>query len=183
MFFNTFAADTATITATATNGTTETTDDQTATCAVTVTAGAATPTPTLLTTIAPDASGNPTYSVAGIATLATNGCPYDAIQGWYEEDEYTLQVTPADGVTVTTVKFITSGDESWEVTEAPFQALLGYGMAVYTKMDAWYVGGLKSIEVYGYATPPTATQYDITLADGSSDHGTVAFSVGGTAAT
>lgn len=57
-------------------------------------------------------------------------------------------------------------------------------MAVYTKMDAWYVGGLKSIEVYGYANSTTPTsEYNITLADGSSDHGTVAFSVGGTAAT
>ena len=178
------SAGTATITATATNGTTETTDDQIATCAVTVTAGAATPTPTLLTTITPDASGNPTYSVAGIATLATNGCPYDATNGWYEEnDEYTLQVTPAEGMTITSVKFITSGDESWEDTEAPFKALVGYECAVDMANDAWYIGGLKTIEVYGYATPPTATQYDITLADGSSDHGTVAFAVGGTAAS
>ena len=57
-------------------------------------------------------------------------------------------------------------------------------MAVYTKLDAWYTGGLKSIEVYGYANSTTPTsEYDITLADGSTDHGTVAFSVDGAAAT
>ena len=49
--------------------------------------GAWAQTPTLLTTITPDASGNPIYSVAGMATLATNGCPYDATQGWYEEED------------------------------------------------------------------------------------------------
>ena len=51
-------------------------------------------------------------------------------------------------------------------------------------MDAWYTGGLKSIEVYGYANSTTPTsESDITLADGSTDHGMVAFAVGGTAAT
>ena len=46
----------------------------------------------------------------------------------------------------------------------------------------WHTRLIKKIDVYGYVTP-TATKYAVTLVDGSEDHGTVAFTVGGNAAT
>lgn len=121
---------------------------------------------TLLTTITPDGNGNPVYTVADVATLDKGGADYSSDWAWYKGGQAWLTITPAANVTITKVKFTTNAGDSWEDTEAPFQAKLN-GLWVYddkgNNMDNGE--GVSKIEVYGY-TPQT---YTVTMAEGTVD--------------
>ena len=62
---------------------------------------------TLLVTITPDGSGNPVYSVDGIATLDKGVAVYNKTNAcWTKGNPQTsLTVTVAEGINVTKVKF------------------------------------------------------------------------------
>ena len=106
---------------------------------------------TLLTTITPDGSGNPTYTIDGIATIDKDGAKYNSSVGWYSANSCYLTVTAAEGVNITKVKFTGNDGGTWEDTESPYQVHL----------SSWYVNngsdehigtdaGVTKIEVYGY---------------------------------
>ena len=120
----------------------------------------------LLTTITPDGSGNPVYSVANIATLDNSGSGYSSSYGWYSSSTSYLTVTAAEGITITKVKFTTNNNDSCEDTDAPFQVQLdGYYVYYDNKFSKNLTGdGVTKIEVYGNATP-AATTYSVKMAD------------------
>ena len=126
---------------------------------------------TLLTTITPDGNGNPVYTVADVATLDKGGADYSSDWGWNKGGQAWLTITPAANVTITKVKFTTNAGDSWEDTEAPFQAKLD-GLWVFddkgNNMDNGE--GVTKIEVYGYQNAPAGdTKYTVTMAEGTVD--------------
>ena len=104
---------------------------------------------TLLTTITPDGSGNPVYSVEGKATLDKGSASYNSGR-WQSSPETYLTVTAAEGINVTKVKFIGEDNSSWEDTESPYQVRLS-NFAVWNGSNNMIGGawGITSIEVYG----------------------------------
>ena len=142
--------------------------------------GAWAQTETLLTTITATAKEQASYSTANVATVSfsytTGGSSaYLANWGWWGYG-WTATVTPAEGYTITKCIFYDDADRTATDSEAPFVVetteedktprING------TPIDGgnYQSKGLKKIEVYGYVTP-TATQYAITLADGTDDAG------------
>ena len=114
----------------------------------------------LLTTITPDGSGNPVYSVANIATLDKGGAEYYSSYGWFSSSYSPcyLTVTAAEGITITKVKFTTDDNDYWEDTNAPFEVKL----EAYT-VQALDGAGVTKIEVYGNAIPaPDPSAIDVT---------------------
>ena len=118
----------------------------------------------LLVTITPDGSGNPTYSVDGIATLDLGGAEYNSSKGCWRKfgGAAYLTVTAADGINVTKVKFTTNKNDSWEDTDAPYQVQLDGGYALNASGSSIGTGdGIKKIEVFG--TP--AADVEVTISD------------------
>ena len=111
---------------------------------------------TLLTTITASAdfqSGSKTFD--NIATVTLDGTFY----GTYDwSGGGTITVTPAAGVTITSVKFFSSNFSNIEDTAAPFQAVQAYDSNV--SHEIYDVDGVKGhypvnkIEVYGTAGTP-----------------------------
>ena len=119
----------------------------------------------LLTTITPDGSVTPAYSVAGMATLDDGGANYNpGALCWYHQLEKFLTVTPADGVTITKVTFIANTGVYWEDNEAPYQVRL-YDFnpwdASGQKIDNAALG-ISTIEVYGTIAPTVTRTNDNT---------------------
>ena len=142
--------------------------------------GAMAQTETLLTTITATAKEQASYSTANVATVSfsytTGGSSaYLANWGWWGYG-WTATVTPAEGYTITKCIFYDDADRTATDSEAPFVVetteedktprING------TPIDGgnYQSKGLKKIEVYGYVTP-TATQYSVTLAEGTDDAG------------
>ena len=107
--------------------------------------------------------------------------------GWYADDTASLlTVAGINGYTITSCKFYT-----FEGTAKTGYTVAGESPSVYLNNDYVYTDdsksenlgkfGISKIEVYGGVA--SATKYDLTLATGSDAHGTVAFTVGGAAAT
>ena len=107
--------------------------------------------------------------------------------GWYADDTSSLlTVAGINGYTITSCKFYT-----FEGTAKTGYTVAGESPSVYLSNDKVYTDanqsvdlgkfGISKIEVFGGVAP--ATKYDLTLATGSDAHGTVAFTVGGAAAT
>ena len=107
--------------------------------------------------------------------------------GWYADDTSSLlTVAGINGYTITSCKFYT-----FDGTAKTGYTVAGESPSVYLSNDKVYTDanqsvdlgkfGISKIEVYGGVAP--ATKYDLTLATGSDAHGTVAFTVGGAAAT
>ena len=155
---------------------------------MTVATGAVAQTETLLTTITATAKEQASYSTANVATVsfsytAGGSSAYLANWGWWGYG-WSATVTAAEGYTITKCIFYDDANRTATDSEAPFVVetteedktpkVNGTPILAYTSK------GIKKIEVYGYVTP-TATSYDLTV--GESLHGTVAFSVGGAAAT
>ena len=90
-------------------------------------------------------SGSKTFD--NIATVTFSGEVYcfGDENGWFSTSEGTLNVTAAEGYTITRVKFYTKSNSAFD-EEAPFEAILVSGM-----------DGITSIEVYGYAGTPEPT--------------------------
>ena len=107
--------------------------------------------------------------------------------GWYTDGTASLlTVAGINGYTITSCKFYTfdgTAKTGYTVAgESPSVYLSNY--KVYTDANQSVdLGkfGISKIEVFGGVAP--ATKYDLTLATGSDAHGTVAFTVGGAAAT
>ena len=152
--------------------------------------GAMAQTETLLTTITATAKEQASYSTANVATVsfsytAGGSSAYLANWGWWGYG-WSATVTAAEGYTITKCVFYDDANRTATDSEAPFVVetteedktpkVNGTPILAYTSK------GIKKIEVYGYATPATP-KYDLTLADGSNAHGTVAFTVGGSTAT
>ena len=114
---------------------------------------------TLLTTITASAdfqSGSKTFD--NIATVTLEGNFYGTTT-W--DGNGTITVTPAAGVTITSVKFIsTVGNTKVEDTTAPFQAVQAYDSNLsHIRYDVDGVKGdyaVNTIEVYGTAGTPLA---------------------------
>ena len=110
---------------------------------------------------------------------------YTAIWGWWGYG-WSATVNAAEGYTITKCIFYDDANRTATDSEAPFVVetteedktpkVNGTPILAYTSK------GITKIEVYGYVTP-TATLYNLTLADGSDAHGTVAFTVDGATAT
>ena len=140
--------------------------------------GAWAQTETLLTTITATAKEQASYSTANVATVSfsyTRGgsSVYRATWGWWGYG-WTATVTAAEGYTITKCVFYDDADRTATDSEAPF-------VVETTEEDktpkvngkpilADTSKGITKIEVYGYATP-TATQYSVTLAEGTDDAG------------
>ena len=128
--------------------------------------GAWAQTESLLTTITPDGSGNPVYSVANKATIAKDGISYSSSYGWWATTSRNLTVTACEGIVITKVKFTTNQGATWEDTAAPFQVKL-QTLKVYDSDNSALNGlGVTKIEVYGYEA---TTYYSVTLAEGTED--------------
>ena len=142
--------------------------------------GAMAQTETLLTTITATAKEQASYSTANVATVsfsytAGGSSAYLANWGWWGYG-WTATVTAAEGYTITKCIFYDDANRTATDSEAPFVAetteedktprING------TPIDGgnYQSKGLKKIEVYGYVTP-TATQYSVTLAEGTDDAG------------
>ena len=142
--------------------------------------GAVAQTETLLTTITATGKEQANYSTANVATVsfsytAGGSSAYLAAWGWWGYG-WTATVTPAEGYTITKCIFYDDADRTATDSEAPFVVetteedktprING------TPIDGgkYQSKGLKKIEVYGYVTP-TATQYSVTLAEGTDDAG------------
>ena len=126
--------------------------------------GAMAQTESLLTTITPDGSGNPVYSVANKATIAKDGILYNGY--WFATTARNLTVTACEGIVITKVKFTTNQGATWEDTAAPFQVKL-QTLKVYDSDNSALNGvGVTKIEVYGYEA---TTYYSVTLAEGTED--------------
>jgi len=140
--------------------------------------GAVAQTETLLTTITATAKEQASYSTANVATVsfsytAGGSSAYLANWGWWGYG-WTATVTAAEGYTITKCIFYDDANRTATDSEAPFVAetteedktprING------TPIDGgnYQSKGLKKIEVYGYVTP-TATQYSVTLAEGTED--------------
>ena len=154
--------------------------------------GAWAQTETLLTTITATGKEQASYSTANVATVsfsytAGGSSAYLANWGWWGYG-WSATVTAAEGYTITKCVFYDDANRTATDSEAPFVVETTEDDKTPringTPIDGGnnQSKGLKKIEVYGYATP-TATPFDLTLATGSDEHGTVAFSVDGTAAT
>ena len=106
-------------------------------------------------------SGSKTFN--DIATVTITG------NGYYDNTEWvncTLTVTPADGVTITSVKFygLSDGDVV-EDTSSPFEAEITYDSNIsrdVTKVNGTkaFDYGVKKIEVFGTAGPPLTVEWD-----------------------
>ena len=133
-------------------------------------------TETLLTTITATAKEQASYSTANVATVsfsytAGGSSAYLANWGWWGYG-WTATVTPAEGYTITKCIFYDDANRPATDSEAPFVVetteedktpkVNGTPILAYTSK------GIKKIEVYGYVTP-TATQYSVTLVDGTDD--------------
>ncbi len=155
-----------------------------------VATGAWAQTETLLTTITATAKEQASYSTANVATVsfsytAGGSSAYLANWGWWGYG-WSATVTAAEEYTITKCIFYDDANRTATDSEAPFVVetteedktpkVNGTPILAYTSK------GIKKIEVYGYVTPATP-KYDLTLADGSNAHGTVAFTVGGSTAT
>ena len=131
---------------------------------LTTATGAWAQTESLLTTITPDESGNPVYSVANKATIAKDGILYNGC--WFATTARNLTVTACEGIVITKVKFTTNQGATWEDTAAPFQVKL-QTLKVYDSDDNTVSGnGVNKIEVYGYEA---TTYYTVALAEGTED--------------
>ena len=145
---------------------------------LTATTGAVAQTETLLTTITATAKEQASYSTANVATVsfsytAGGSSAYLANWGWWGYG-WSATVTAAEGYTITKCIFYDDANRTATDSEAPFVAetteedktprING------TPIDGgnYQSKGLKKIEVYGYVTP-TATQYSVTLAEGTED--------------
>ena len=97
-------------------------------------------------------SGSKTFD--NIATVTITGNGYIDDSGW---DNCTLTVTPADGVTITSVKFYGTSDGAVvEDTSSPFEAEIKYDSNIsreVTKVNGTkaFDYGVKKIEVFGTA--------------------------------
>ena len=135
---------------------------------------------TLLTTITATAKEQASYSTANVATVsfsytAYGSSAYLANWGWWGYG-WTATVTAAEGYTITKCIFYDDANRTATDSEAPFVVetteedktprING------TPIDGgnMWSKGIKKIEVYGYVTP-TATQYSVTLAEGTDDAG------------
>ena len=142
--------------------------------------GAMAQTETLLTTITATAKEQASYSTANVATVsfsytANGSSAYLANWGWWGYG-WTATVTAAEGYTITKCVFYDDANRTATDSEAPFVAetteedktprING------TPIDGgnMWSKGIKKIDVYGYVTP-TATQYSVTLAEGTDDAG------------
>jgi len=142
--------------------------------------GAMAQTETLLTTITATAKEQASYSTANVATVsfsytAGGSSAYLANWGWWGYG-WSATVTAAEGYTITQCIFYDDANRTATDSEAPFVVetteedktprING------TPIDGgnMWSKGIKKIEVYGYVTP-TATQYSVTLAEGTDDAG------------
>lgn len=142
--------------------------------------GAMAQTETLLTTITATAKEQASYSTANVATVsfsytAGGSSAYLANWGWWGYG-WSATVTAAEGYTLTKCIFYDDANRTATDSEAPFVVetteedktprING------TPIDGgnMWSKGIKKIEVYGYVTP-TATQYSVTLAEGTDDAG------------
>ena len=132
----------------------------------------------LLTTITATAKEQASYSTANVATVsfsytANGSSAYLANWGWWGYG-WSATVNAAEGYTITKCIFYDDANRTATDSEAPFVVetteedktprING------TPIDGgnMWSKGIKKIEVYGYVTP-TATQYSVTLADGTED--------------
>ena len=138
--------------------------------------GAVAQTETLLTTITATAKEQASYSTANVATVsfsytAGGSSAYLAAWGWWGYG-WTATVTPAEGYTITKCIFYDDANRTATDSEAPFVVETTEEdktpQVNGTPIKAWTSKGIKNIEVYGYVTP-TATQYSVTLAEGTDD--------------
>ena len=106
-------------------------------------------------------SGSKTFN--DIATVTITGNGYIDDSGW---ESCMLTVTPADGVTITSVKFYGSlNGYVVEDTSSPFEAEIKYDSNVsreVTKVNGTkaFDYGVKKIEVFGTAGPPLTVEWD-----------------------
>ena len=140
--------------------------------------GAVAQTETLLTTITATGTEQASYSTANVATISFSNLPsyssyYLANWGWWGYG-WTATVTAAEGYTITKCIFYDDANRTATDSEAPFVVetteedktpqVNGTPILAYTSK------GIKKIDVYGCVTP-TATQYSVTLAEGTDDAG------------
>ena len=115
-------------------------------------------------------SGSKTFN--DIATVTITGNGYISDSGW---EGCTLTVTPADGVTITSVKFYgKSYGDVVEDTSSPFEAEIKYDSNVsrqVTKVNGTeaFNYGVKKIEVFGTAGPPLTVAWNPSTKTGSFD--------------
>ena len=138
--------------------------------------GAWAQTETLLTTITATAKEQASYSTANVATVsfsytAYGSSAYAANWGWWGYG-WSATVTAAEGYTITKCIFYDDANRTATDSEDPFVVetteedktpqVNGTPILAYTSK------GIKKIEVYGYATP-VATDYSVTLPEGTED--------------
>ena len=113
-------------------------------------------------------SGSKTFN--DIATVTITGDGYIDGFGW---EGCTLTVTPADGVTITSVKFYGTPDGVvGEDTSSPFEAEIKYDSNVsrqVTKVNGTkaFNYGVTKIEVFGTAGPPLTVEWNASTKTGS----------------
>ena len=139
--------------------------------------GATAQTESLLVTI--NSQGNDSFTSGSqtfnnIATVTFSGSVYNDNDddGWYWYDpgsgpgsgtSVTMSVTPAEGYTITKVKFYCIQGSAFDET-APFEARLdGSGLETYVNGSSIGMVGVNKIEVYGYATPANTPVTGATL--------------------
>lgn len=138
----------------------------------------------LLTTLTFGGSSTYSETTSGVVSVTATNVNYDSTYGWLWYSVGSLSVTAEEGYTITKCVFIQNAKTPITDTEAPFEIHSGGGGPfIITEDTNRRMDGVTSIEVYGYANAPAATMFDLTLADGSDAHGTVAFTVDGAAAT
>ena len=140
--------------------------------------GAWAQTETLLTTITATAKEQASYSTANVATVsfsytAGGSSAYLANWGWWGYG-WSATVTAAEGYTITKCVFYDNDGASATDSTDPFIVETTEEDKTPKVNGAIFGGftsaGIKKIEVYGYVTP-TATNYAVTLADGTDDAG------------
>ena len=140
--------------------------------------GAWAQTETLLTTITATAKEQASYSTANVATVsfsytADGYSVYSARWGWWGYG-WSATVTAAEGYTITKCVFYDNDGASATDSTDPFIVETTEEDKTPKVNGAIFGGftsaGIKKIEVYGYVTP-TATNYAVTLADGTDDAG------------
>ena len=113
-------------------------------------------------------SGSKTFN--DIATVTITGNGYIDVSGW---GNCTLTVTPADGVTITSVKFYGTSDGAVvEDTSSPFEAEIKYDSNIsrdVTKVNGTkaFDYGVKKIEVFGTAGPPLIVEWNAATKTGT----------------
>ena len=113
-------------------------------------------------------SGSKTFN--DIATVTITGNGYIGAKGW---ESCTLTVTPADGVTITSVKFYGSVNGNVvEDTSSPFEAEIKYDSNVshdVTKVNGTnaFNYGVMKIEVFGTAEPPIVVEWNAATKTGT----------------